>query len=107
MNGIFDPYDLFSGTGKKKISNNIHILYPEITEMETEKIMNYLDGFWNYCVGYGQMIANKYKYPSIPHSKEAEEDENRYLEVCKKKYPDMTDDKIVGIFRTVCWLSNR
>ena len=105
INDIFDSYDLFGR--EYKITENIHAKYPEISENELQNIMDQLKEIYDFCTGYGQVIADKYKMPFLPKTDEAVLDINEYLGICKEKYPEINDDKILGIFSTVCWLSNR
>lgn len=105
MNDIFDSYDLFGR--RNEIVKNIYTKYPQISDDEVKHIMNYLGELYDFCTGYGQFIADKYKVPGLPKTDNALIDINLYLKICKEKYPEIHDDKILGIFSTVCWLSNR
>ncbi|HHX56938.1 MAG TPA: hypothetical protein GX710_02855 [Clostridiales bacterium] len=107
INEIFDSYDLFSYNGRKKTRERICVSNSNISESEIESTLKYLDDFYRYCIEYGQIIADKYKTPFLPKSDEAKAEINKYLDLCKEKYPEIDDDKIIDIFSTVCWLSNR
>lgn len=107
INELFDAYDLFSGTGWEKIRRNIATKCPGISEVEVKKIEDYLREFYEYCVIYGDKLAEKYGAPCLPHSDKAEKEIEEYVRCCKEKYPEIEDTKIRELFGTVCWLSNR
>lgn len=107
INELFDSYDLFSGTGRKKVSDSIKRRFPNIAKERIKELEDYLDEFYKYCVEYADVIANKYKTPFLPKYEEAQKEIAEYVRECKKQYPQFDEQKVIGIFSTVCWLANR
>lgn len=107
INDLFDSYDLFSGTGIKKIYSSIKKNLPDLSEEEIKEITDYLDGFYKYCLNFADMIADKYKTPFLPKVEEAQIEIAEYTCECQKKYPEIDDKHIIDIFSVACWLTNR
>ncbi len=107
INVLFDSYDLFSETGKNDIYNSIKRRFSNITEEEINEIKEYLNGFYEYCLNFANIIANKYKTPALPKNEEAKTEIAEYVKECQKQYPEFDDKHIIEFFSTVCWLSNR
>ncbi|MDE5557421.1 MAG: hypothetical protein K2J32_06975 [Ruminococcus sp.] len=107
INDLFNSYDLFSGTGIKKIHDSIKKSFPDLSEEEIKEIMDYLDGFYKYCMSFANMIANKYKTPFLPKGEEAQMEIAQYMCECQNKYPAIDDKHIIDVFSVVCWLTNR
>ena len=106
INELFDSNDLFGNAEK-----NIYILlknkFPDISEEDIAEFRSYLHGFYEYCVKYGDILADKYKTPFLPKDDEVEKEIAEYVSECQKQYPDIDSKHIISIFGTVCWLANR
>lgn len=107
INNLFNSYDLFSNTGKKEICSSTKIKFPHISEEEIDEIKEYLDRFYECCLDFANIIANKYKAPSLPKNEEAQLEIAEYVKKCQKQYPEIAKEHIIEFFSTVCWLSNR
>ena len=107
INEWLDAYDLFSRTGKKNIRNEIKSRFPNISDEEFEEYKDYLEKFYEYCLNYADILADKYKTPFLPKDEEAMIEVDKYVAECQKKYPEINREIIVGVFSTACWLSNR
>ena len=107
MNDLFDPYDLFSGTGKKNIHSSITTRFPNITNKEIKEAEEYLHSFYVYCLKYADILADKYKTPFLPKGEDVQKKISEYVSECQKQYPEIGAEKIEGIFSIACWLANR
>ena len=107
INDLFDSYDLFSGTGKEKIRSSIIKKFPNISKKEIKEVEDYLSLFYEYCLKYADLLADKYKTPFLPNEEEAQKEILEYVSECQKQYPEIDMKHIVGIFSTACWLTNR
>ena len=107
INELFDSYDLFSGTGKEKIRGSITKKFSDLSEREIEEAEDYLGLFFEYCVKYADLLAEKYKTPFLPKGEEAQKEILKYVCECQKQYPEIDTNHIVNIFSAVCWLANR
>lgn len=107
INDLFDSYDLFSGTGMKKIYTKIKENFPDLPEEKIRKISGYLEEFYEYCLDFADIISYKYRTPFLPDSQEAQEEISGYIRECQKKYSEIDEKHITDIFSTACWLSNR
>lgn len=107
INELFDSYDLFSGTGMKKIHGKIKENFPDLPEEDIRKITDYLEDFYEYCLTFADIISYKYKTPFLPDSQEAQPEITEYVSECHKKYPKIDGQHIIDIFSTACWLANR
>ena len=107
INEWFDPYDLFSGTGRKKIRTAIKDRFPSISAEEQKEFEDYLEQFEAYCINYAQILADKYKTPFLPSDEDSRMEIDKYVAECQKIYPEFNRKVIRGLFSTVCWLSNR
>lgn len=107
INELFDSYDLFSGSGSEEALETIREEFPDITEEELKEFGEYLDGFYDYCLEYGDILAEKYKLPFLPTSGEAKKEIAEYVAVCREKYPEIDEKHIIELFSTDCWLTNR
>ena len=106
INDLFDPYDLFGGKGKK-IRSSIITRFPDISDKEIKEAEEYLHSFYEYCVRYADIIADKYKTPFLPKGEDAQKEISEYVSECRKQYPEIEAEKIEGVFSIVCWLANR
>ena len=79
INDLFDPYDLFSGRGKK-IRRSIITRFPDISDKEIKEAEDYLHSFYEYCVKYADIIADKYKTPFLPKGEDAQKEISEYLQ---------------------------
>lgn len=107
INDLFDSYDLFSGKGKKKTRASIKRILPNISEEGIKEVEDYLDEFYEYCLKFAGVLADKYKTPFLPNSEDAQKEIAEYVTECQKQYPDIDEEHIVSIFSTACWLTNR
>lgn len=107
INDLFDSYDLFSSTGKKRIRSSIITRFPDISDKEIKEAEDYLYSFYEYCLKYADMIADKYKTPFLPKGENAQKEISEYVGECRKQYPEIDAEKIEGFFSTACWLANR
>ncbi len=107
INELFNSYDLFSSSGRKRNEERMKQVIPDITESEITELEDYLKGFFNYCCDYGDKLAAKYKTPFLPHNDDGENDIKEYVLLCQKEYPQIDEEHIRGLFGTVCWLANR
>lgn len=107
INDLFDSYDLFSGTGVKKIYGTVKNRYPNMSEEEIKEILDYLEGFYEHCLKYAYDIAGKAKTPFLPKGEEAQKEIAEYVSECQKQYPEVDEEHIISIFSTACWLTNR
>lgn len=107
INELFNSYDLFSDTGKNNIYNSIKRKFPNINEEEINEIKEYLNGFYECCLNFANIIANKYKTPVLPKNEEVKTEITKYMKKCQKQYPEIDKEHIIEFFSTVCWLSNR
>lgn len=107
INDLFDPYDLFSDTGKKRIHSSIKTRFPDISNEEIIEIDDYLHSFYMYCLKYADMLADKYKTPFLPKEEQAQKEISEYVSECRRQYPEISEEQIIGIFSTACWLANR
>ncbi len=107
INELFDSYDFFAGKYKEKIRSSITKKFPDLSEKEIKEVEDYLDSFYEYCVKYADLLAEKYKMPFLPKGEEAQKEISEYVSECQKQYPEIDTKHIVDIFSTVCWLSNR
>ena len=106
INSLFDSYDLFSGSGRKEIHAGILSKYPDLSEDDLKEIDEYLDRFDDYCGVYGDKLA-KHGLPSIPESGPIKSETDKYVEICKKEFPEIDEKHILELFYTICWLANR
>lgn len=107
INELFDSYDLFAGKYKEKIRGSITKKFPDLSEKEIEETEDYLGSFYEYCVKYADLLAEKYKTPFLPEGEEAQKEISEYVSECQKQYPEIDTKHIVDIFSTVCRLANR
>lgn len=107
VNDLFDSYDLFSKTGRKKIYNSVKRNFPNISEEEIKETNDYLCGFYEYCLNFADIIADKYKTPFLPKGEEAQKEITEYVIECQKQYSEIDEKHIIDIFSTACWLTNR
>ena len=106
INDLFDSYDLFSSR-KEKVIEAVKKEFPDITDAELKEFKEYLEGFYHYCLEYGDKLAQKFKTPFLPGTEEAEKEVAEYVAACREKYPEIDEKHIIGIFSMDCWLSNR
>ena len=66
INDLFDSYDLFSSTGKKRIRSSIITRFPDLSDKEIKEAEEYLHSFYECCLKYADIIAAKYKTPFLP-----------------------------------------
>lgn len=107
INDLFDSYDLFSETGRKKIYSSVKRKFPNMSEEEIKETKDYLCGFYEYCLNFADIIADKYKTPFLPKGEEAQKEITEYVIECQKQYPEIDEKHIIDIFSTACWLTNR
>lgn len=107
ISDLFDSYDLFSGTGKEKIRNSIKERFPNISGKGIKEIEDYLNSFYEYCLKYADILADKYKTPFLPKEEEAQKEISEYVSECQKQYTEIDAEHIVSVFSIVCWLTNR
>jgi len=107
INDLFDSYDLFSSTGKKRIRSSIITRFPDISDKEIKEAEEYLHFFYECCLKYADIVAAKYKTPFLPKGEDAQKEISEYESECRKQYPEIDAEKIKGVFSTVCWLANR
>lgn len=105
-NSLFDSYDLFSGSGIKKIHAGILSKYPDLSEDDSKEIDEYPDRFDDYCGVYGDKPA-KHGLPSIPESGPIKSEADKYVEICKKEFPEIDETHILELLSTICRLTNR
>ncbi|MDE6593558.1 MAG: hypothetical protein K2K57_10930 [Oscillospiraceae bacterium] len=94
INELFDSYDLFSGTGIKKIYSSVKRKYPNMSEEEIEGIKDYLCEFYEYCMNFADIISDKYKTPFLPTGEEAQKEITEYVIECRKQYPEIDQEHI-------------
>ncbi len=107
INELFDSYDLFAGKYKEKICSSITKKFPDLSEKEIKEAEDYLGLFFEYCVQYANLLAEKYKTPFLPKDEEAQKEILEYVSECQKQYSEIDMKHIIDIFSTVCWLANR
>ena len=107
INDLFDSYDLFSYRGRTTIRDTVKTNFPDISDIKLEEVENYLRSFYEYCLKYADIIADKYKTPFLPKEADAQKEISEYVSECQKQYPEINSEKIKGVFSTVCWLANR
>lgn len=107
INDLFDSYDLFSVEGQNEIRDSVKARFPDISENELKELDDYLKGFYEYCIKFADLLADKYKMPFLPESDEALKDIADHIAECKKKYPEIDKTHFREFFSTVCWLANR
>ncbi|MCM1181473.1 MAG: hypothetical protein NC347_14555 [Clostridium sp.] len=107
INDLFDSYDLFGGSGMKRIRDNVKKKIPDIGEEYIKELEDYLNGFYNYCIKFGELLADKYKTPFLPGNEQAQKEIAEYVIECQRQYPEIDEEHIVGVFSNVCWLANR
>ena len=107
INDLFDSYDLFSSSGKKNIRSKVLTRFPDISDKEIKEAEDYLHSFYEYCLKYADMLADKYKTPFLPKEEDAQKEISEYVSECRKQYPEIDAKQIEGIFSAVCWLANR
>lgn len=106
MNSLFDSYDLFSEGGTREIHAEILSKYPDLSENDLKEIDEYLDRFYDYCGVYGDKLA-KHNLPFIPESGSIKSEADKYVEICKKEFPEIDETHILELLSTICWLTNR
>lgn len=105
INELFDSYDLFSR--EESTIEKTKELIPDISEEEMRELLEYLKGFYDFCVVYGDKLAVDYKVPFLPHGDKAEREIKEYTALCREKFPEIDEEHIRELFSTVCWLANR
>ena len=107
INDLLKPYDLFSVKGRNNIRSSIIARFPDITDKEIKEADDYLQSFYEYCLKYADIIADKYKTPFLPKGEDAQKEISEYVSECRKQYPEIDAEKINSVFSIVCWLANR
>ncbi|MCM1113397.1 MAG: hypothetical protein NC399_09105 [Muribaculum sp.] len=107
INDLFDSGDLFSGSGMQRIRDNVKEKFPDTDEDNLKELENYLEGFYDYCMEFGSLLAGKYKTPFLPSEEAVLKEIAEYVADCQKRYPEMDENHIMEVFSTACWLSNR
>ena len=105
INDLFDSYDLFSSTGKKRMRSSIITRFPDISNEEIKEAEEYLHSFYECCLKYADIIAAK--SPFLPKGEDAQKEISEYESECRKQYPEIDAEKIKSVFSIVCWLANR
>lgn len=105
INDLFDSYDLFGGddTIRENAKNKI----PDIREEELDALEEYLNEFYEYCLEFSDILAEKYKTPFLPESENAQKEIADYVSEVQKKYPEIDEKHVIEFFSTDCWLTNR
>ena len=107
INELFDSYDLFGGKAEKCIYIPLKSRFPEVSEDDISELKAYLKGFFQYCVKYADIIAEKYNTPFLLHNEEAKKEISDYVKKCQEQYPEIDEKHITDFFSIVCWLANR
>lgn len=105
INELVDVYTEFKSSDKRR--EKFKQIIPDITESEIKELWYYLEDFDEYCVAFGDKLAEKYRTPFVPDNNEAKNDVQKYVSLCQEKYPEIDERHILGIFNKVCWLANQ
>lgn len=105
INNLFESSDLFGGDNT--IRENAKKRFPDIREEELDALEEHLDGFYDYCPEFGDILAEKYKTPFLPDNESAKKETAEYVSEVRKKYPEIDEKHIIEFFSTDCWLTNR
>ncbi len=81
--------------------------FSDINGEDIEEFRNYVKEFVECCIEYGDILANQFKVPFLPRDDRSKREIGKYIVECQKKYPEIEEKHIRGIFSTVCWLANR
>lgn len=106
INDLLDSYDLLE-SDREELREEVNSIIPDILDEEFNALAEYLDEFYEYCLKFGDILAEKYKLPFIPKSEEAKKETADYVSKVQKKYPEINEEHIVTVFSTDCWLTNR
>ncbi len=79
----------------------------DINDEDIEEIRQYIKEFVEYCIKYGDILADEYKVPFLPEGDKYKREVEKYIVECQKKYPEIERRHIICIFSAVCWLANR
>lgn len=107
INELFESGDLFGGDSSDTVRENAKEMFPDISGEELDALEEYLDGFYDCCLEFGDILAEKYKVPFLPNSEKAKKETAEYVSEVQKKYPEIDEKHIIEFFSVDCWLTNR